>query len=118
MLEDKSYQNDREWRGEDSSPLQGTQAIPLDCHGVSQIGKGRRVNQDDYLLTPLDLPSDFGQGPAFLLAVADGIGGGPAGDRASSSAIQTLHQFVRRTVAEPGLLQAIDPGELLRKAVL
>ncbi|HVE41334.1 MAG TPA: protein phosphatase 2C domain-containing protein [Planctomycetota bacterium] len=118
MLEDKSFQHDREWRGEDGTPLQGTQAIPLDCHGVSQIGKGRRVNQDDYLLTPLDIPSDSAQGPAFLFAVADGIGGGPAGDRASSSAIQTLHQFVRRTVSEPGLLQAIDPGELLRKGVL
>jgi protein phosphatase len=118
MLEDKCSENDREWRGEDGTPLQGTQAIPLDCHGVSVVGKGRRVNQDDYLLTPLDVPSESGYGPAYLFAVADGIGGGPAGDRASSTAIQTLHEFVRRSVSEPGLLEAIDPGELLRKGVL
>src|SRR5262245_12637821 len=104
MLEDKSFQNDPEWHGDDGTPLQGTQAIPLDCHGVSVIGKGRRTNQDDYLLTPLDIPSGSGQGPAFLFAVADGIGGGPAGDRASSMSIQSLHEFVRRTVSEPGLL--------------
>src|SRR5215831_7585018 len=118
MLEDKAFQNDPEWRGEDGSPLASTQALPLDCHGVSVIGKGRRVNQDDYLLTPLDIPSESGRAPAFLFAVADGIGGGPAGDRASSMAIQTLHEFVRRTASEPGFLEAIDPGELLRKGVL
>jgi PPM family protein phosphatase len=118
MLEDKSFQNNPEWHGEDGAPLQGTESIPLDCHGASVMGKGRRVNQDDYLLTSLDVPSESAHGPAFLFAVADGIGGGPAGDRASSMAIQTLHDFVRRTAQEPGLLQAIDPGELLRKGVL
>jgi protein phosphatase len=118
MLEDKSFQNDPEGRAEDASPLESPHALPLDCHGVSVIGKGRRVNQDDYLLTPLDVPPRTGRGPAFLFAVADGIGGGPAGDRASSMAIQTLQDFVRRSAAEPELLDAIDPGELLRKGVL
>jgi protein phosphatase len=118
MLEDKSFENDPEAMGEEGGPLQGTPAIPLDCHGLSVVGKGRRVNQDDYLLAPLDVPPDAAQGPAFLFAVADGIGGGPAGERASSSAIQTLHDFVRRSAAEPGLLHAIEPGELLRKGVL
>jgi protein phosphatase len=50
--------------------------------------------------------------------VADGIGGGPAGERASAMAVQSLHDFVRKSVAEPDLLRAIDPGDLLRKGVL
>jgi protein phosphatase len=118
MLEDKSFQNDPEWMGEDGATLEGTRRVPLDCHGMSVIGKGRRINQDDYLLAPLDVPPETAQAPAVLFAVADGIGGGPAGDRASTMAIQTLLEFVRRTAREPGLLQTIDPGELLRKGVL
>jgi protein phosphatase len=89
-------------------------AVPLDCHGVSVTGRNRSINQDDYLLAPLDVPPDAG--PALLLAVADGIGGGPAGERASALAIQTLHEFVRKTVGEPEVLKAIDPGDLLVRA--
>jgi protein phosphatase len=92
--------------------------VALDCHGVSQVGRGRRVNQDDYLLAPLDVPCSAAAGPAFLLAVADGIGGGPAGERASAMAVQGLQQFVRKSIAEPDLLRAIDPGDVLRKGVL
>jgi len=124
MLEDKSANkssssSSSEWMGEDGPSGEGLYStpagrIPLDCHGVSVVGKGRRVNQDDYLLAPLPTQG----GPAFLFAVADGIGGGPAGDRASGMAIQGLHEFVRKTAAEPDLMRAIDPGELLRRGVL
>lgn len=90
-------------------------ALPLDCHGVSIAGAAHSVNQDDYLLAPLGTVHG---GPAFLFAVADGIGGGPAGDRASSLAIQTLHGFVRKTAQQPDVMKAIDPVAILRKGVL
>jgi serine/threonine protein phosphatase PrpC len=127
MLEDKSASkippaSFEEWTGEDGPSGEGLYStpagrVPLDCHGLSVVGKGRRVNQDDYLLAPLQSPA-LKETPAFLFAVADGIGGGPAGDRASSMAIQGLHEFVRKTTAEPDLMRTIDPGELLRKGVL
>jgi hypothetical protein len=49
MLEDKSSSNESDWKKEDGSAVEGSETVPLDCHGVSVIGKGRRVNQDDYL---------------------------------------------------------------------
>jgi len=122
MLEDKSTQKNlassAEWIGEEGAGGEAHRGVPLDCHGVSVAGKGRGVNQDDYLLAPLDPSSPSADGPAFLFVVADGIGGGPAGDRASAMAVQSLHEFVRKTAAEPDLMRAIDPGELLRKGVL
>src|SRR5688572_24011054 len=122
MLEDKSWQRhpsaSTEGVGEDGFRIDEGRGVPLDCHGVSEMGRGRRVNQDDYLLAPLDVPSTTTAGPSFLFAVADGIGGGPAGERASAMAIQTLHEFIKKTASEPDLMRAIDPAELLRKGVL
>jgi len=95
--------------------------LPLDCHGVSVAGAAHSVNQDDYLLAPLGVvttPEAPDGTPCFLFAVADGIGGGPAGDRASSLAIQTLHEFIRRTASQPDLMKQLDPVDLLRKGVL
>ena len=89
-------------------------AVPLDCHGVSLAGVQRKVNQDDFVLSPLGV---VGSAPAYLFAVADGIGGGPAGDRASSLAIQTMREFVRRAAAQPDVMARIDPAELLAKGV-
>lgn len=96
--------------------------LPLDCHGVSVIGEAHKVNEDDYLLAPLGtvrsaVAPETG-GPAFLFAVADGIGGGPAGERASALAIHTLHEFVKRTAAQPDVMRAIAPADLIRKGVL
>lgn len=90
--------------------------IPLDCHGVSVTGRNRSVNQDDYLLAPLDIAGR--EGPSLLLAVADGIGGGPAGERASSLAVQTLHEFVRTSVGQSDVMRRIDPGDLLLRGAL
>jgi PPM family protein phosphatase len=96
-------------------------ALPLDCHGVSVAGAAHSVNQDDYVLAPLGVlktPQAPDGTPAFLFAVADGIGGGPAGDRASSLAIQTLHESIRKTASQPEVMKTVDPVELLRGAVL
>jgi len=101
---------EREWHTASGGP------IPLDCHGFSVTGRNRRVNQDDYVLAPLSITGH--EGPTLLLAVADGIGGGPSGERASSLAIQTLHEFVGRSVAQPDLMRAVDPADLLMRGAL
>ncbi len=95
--------------------------LPLDCHGVSVAGTAHSVNQDDYLLAPLGVvntPQAPDGTPGFLFAVADGIGGGPAGDRASSLAIQTLHEFIRKSASQPDVMRTVDPVDLLRRGVL
>jgi PPM family protein phosphatase len=81
----------------------------IECHATSEIGTARPVNQDQYLLAPLT-PSSPETDPAYLFAVADGLGGAPAGDRASLIATRTLF----RTLREPWT----DPGDTLKRAVL
>ncbi|MDO8842534.1 MAG: protein phosphatase 2C domain-containing protein [Methanocalculus sp.] len=58
----------------------GNEIAGITCRG------GRPVNEDSYTILPL---SD-----GYLIAVADGIGGQRAGDRASSLAISTLGDFI------------------------
>src|SRR5262245_22982334 len=91
----------------DSLTIEPGLSLPLDCHGVTLAGPDRSVNQDDFLLAPL---GPVGPVPAYLFAVADGIGGGPAGDRPSSLAIQVLHDFMRRTASQPDVVSRIDPA--------
>lgn len=106
---------DRPLTRSDSLTNDAEPAVPVDCHGLSLAGAKRKVNQDDFVLSPL---GTIGSAPAWLFAVADGIGGGPAGDRASSLAIQTMGEFVRRTVAQPEIMAKVDPADLLVKGVL
>jgi protein phosphatase len=105
---------DRPLTRSDSLATEAAPAVPVDCHGVSLAGAKRKVNQDDFVLSPL---GTIRSAPAWLFAVADGIGGGPAGDRASSLAIQTIREFVARTVAQPEVIAKIDPADLLVKGV-
>jgi serine/threonine protein phosphatase PrpC len=101
----------------------------VDCHGASIIGSKRTVNQDDYLIVPLIAPADSRRcceertamrtGPPLLLMVADGVGGAPAGERASSIAIRAVHRAL--TDRSGGFLlheaDGVDPGELLKAVV-
>jgi|SRR6185503_8139020 len=106
--------DDRPLTKSDSLATDSQPIVPLDCHGLSLAGAKRNVNQDDFVLSPLGM---IGSAPAWLFAVADGIGGGPAGDRASSLAIQTMREFVRRTAAQPDVMSKIGPADLLTKGV-
>jgi protein phosphatase len=56
-------------------------------YGRSDQGLVRSENQDDFLIRPVEA-----QG--HLLAVADGIGGGPAGSRASHMALRAMDDAV------------------------
>lgn len=80
----------------------------LDCHGLTDRGRERETNQDQFLIADLiktmriddtSLHVDTharlsGHSQGKLLLVADGMGGHLAGERASALAIETLNTFV------------------------
>src|SRR4051794_20315974 len=60
----------------------------------------RQENQDSILVEELKGTSELGAG--YLVAVADGVGGGPGGSTASKSAIGALSEAVNaKEVANP-----------------
>ncbi|AUW94476.1 MAG: serine/threonine-protein phosphatase [Sulfobacillus thermosulfidooxidans] len=61
--------------------------------GRSDQGLVRSENQDDFLIRPVE-------NGGYLVAVADGIGGGPAGRRASHLALTTLDNAVGLLVSD------------------
>lgn len=63
---------------------------------------GERTNQDSAAVVQIDEQT-------FLLVVADGMGGGRAGDKASKLAIQSIVESAQ---------QSINSGDLLRGAIL
>lgn len=100
-------------------PLQSTatDALPItrkprndeiDCYGLTHVGKVRKVNQDHFLIASLrkrmevlqtSLP-DVSRLPlgedrvAFLVLVADGVGGGVGGEVASRFALEEVTHYV------------------------
>lgn len=94
-------------------------AAGLDAFGLTDKGKVRANNEDHFVIatlrksmalehTSLDqhAPPDLLQGStARLFIVADGVGGRPGGELASGTAVETLLQFLSRTV---GCFNAVD----------
>jgi PPM family protein phosphatase len=85
----------------------------MDCSGLTDPGRVRAENDDQYLIaslsksmqvhqTSLDLDDQtrlFGPSQGMLLLVADGVGGGPAGARrASTLAVNSLTTYVLNTM--------------------
>jgi protein phosphatase len=80
----------------------------IDCFGLTDRGRVRESNEDQFLIADLDktmlvrqsslADADharmFGGGRGHLLVVADGIGGATGGQRASGLAVQTVTRFV------------------------
>jgi len=100
--------------------------VLLDCHGDSKIGLLRKVNQDRFFITSFGLKTlpetldhsgsdDFGPiagATGYLFGVADGVGGAPAGERASLLVVGTLKAFVKEESS--GLLRPGRPdGEVV-----
>jgi protein phosphatase len=78
--------------------------------------RGRRETNEDRVCA---LRTLVGSEPAVLLAVADGIGGLPAGEHAADLALQVVSHYAHYVIPEtepspPGMRDAL--GELLRAA--
>ena len=84
----------------------------MDTFGLSDIGLVRSCNEDQFLIADLkksviihqtslsydDETHLLGGSQAKLLLVADGVGGGPAGDRASRMAVQGIVHYLLNTM--------------------
>ncbi len=86
--------------------------VSIDAFGITDRGKVRESNQDNFLIVDVrksvdvrhsSLPQEsiagrFGTASGHLFVVADGVGGRPAGDRASEATIRALLRYVGETV--------------------
>jgi len=86
--------------------------VEVDVHGCSHIGRVRSENQDQYLIAALHKVVDllgtsipeaysrrFDSGArALLLLVADGVGGGAAGDEAASVTLDAIMDYVTNSM--------------------
>ncbi|MDH4351077.1 MAG: protein phosphatase 2C domain-containing protein [Gemmatimonadota bacterium] len=88
------------------------EGINVDVRGRTDVGKIRRVNQDQYLVAALhkvidihdtSLPPSYRErfdsgARALLFLVADGVGGGPSGERASSLTLDSIMRYVTNSM--------------------
>ena len=90
----------------------------LDLFGLTDTGKVRSNNEDQFLVAELrqsmrPLYTGLGDGisarevEAYLLVVADGVGGGAAGELASSKTVQVLAEQITRS---SGCFYDVDPA--------
>ena len=84
----------------------------IDVYGVTHTGKVRKENQDHFLICSLkrqivvrqtslptiDKVTREGERLAFIMMVADGVGGGAKGEEASRMAVEAATQYVQRSM--------------------
>ena len=102
------------------------QAGTVDCYGVTDVGRKRSVNEDQFLVAELnksmlmkqsslsidDETRHLGGPQGQLFLVADGMGGHAAGDRASTIAVDTVTTYVLNMMPWFFKLDASHGGEL------
>ena len=97
-------------------------ASDIDVFGLTDQGKVRKENQDQFLiaslhktmqiqstsLPPERLPELMSESRGFVFLVADGVGGMPGGQHASGTALSTIAHYVTHTMR---LYYHHDPDE-------
>lgn len=86
--------------------------VPIDSFGLTDIGKLRTINEDQFVIASLrksvrlrhtsltdpGLVARLAGVESYLFVVADGVGGRPGGELASTSAVSTLLEYVDEAV--------------------
>lgn len=103
--------------------------VQVDCHGSTDVGKVRKVNQDQYLIASLhkvievhgtSIPGSYRRlfdsgARALLLLVADGVGGAAGGEEASSLTLDTITTYVTNSMRCFYKLDEQIPQDLLEE---
>ena len=90
----------------------GDSTVPLDCFGLTDIGKVRELNEDQFVIASLrksvrlrytslqdtGLVARLAGVESHLFVIADGVGGRPGGELASTSAVASLLEYVDQAV--------------------
>jgi PPM family protein phosphatase len=110
-----------------TGPQRKPQGREIDVYGVTHPGKVRKENQDHFLICELQrqmvvrqtsLPniggiSAEGERLAFLMMVADGVGGGVKGEEASRRALEAATQYVQQSMRCYYAASSADDEEFL-----
>lgn len=105
------------------------EGIGVDVRGRTDIGKVRRVNQDQFLVAALhkvidihdtSLPTSYRErfdsgARALLFLVADGVGGGPSGEIASSLTLDAIMKYVTNSMRCFYKLDQLASSDLMRE---
>ena len=107
----------------------GEGAVRIDAFGLTDVGKVREINEDQFVVATLrksvrlrhtNLPDTglvtrLAGVESQLYVVADGVGGRPGGELASTSAVSTLLEYVDQAVVAYHTLDVDQEHDFLSK---